>query len=151
MKFVYLFSVLSIFFSSCGLSIGKEIGRVSILNEDGMADGDLSFHFDSGDEITFWTDDEMTFETGVDLTIHVDIFKNGKPFKTVDFDPRNTKGCISDEKKTRKGITNWEYHCENESFVIEENGDYKFKVKYTSVNDSTLHLKRLDFIIRASL
>jgi len=148
MRFGYIFIVLTLFISGCGLSIGKEIGRVSVLNENGQADGDLSFHFEAGDEISFWTDDEMTFEDGVGVNIHVEILKDGTSYKSIDFDPRNTKGCISDEKKKRKGITNWECHCENESLAIEESGDYKFKVNYTSINDSTLHIKKLDFIIR---
>jgi hypothetical protein len=148
-KLSCLLPIILVLFS-CSLFVGDEILRLQFNCNDtaGMENIEYKISLLKGDKIAFWTETEMEYGSNPDVFYDVEITWKEDGLKEFELDIFDVNPIVKELEISKGKITKHRFNGKMETFVIPEDGDYKFNVTIYYPVDSDFLLKKADFVIR---
>ncbi len=101
-----------------------------------------------GEKVAIWSEMNMEYEGDVLLLFKIEILKDGKEFKSIEFDPRDKNVSIKEVLIHKNGKTKWRFQGKNAKILIEEDGIYTFKGILVASENSSLILHKAELIFK---
>ena len=97
---------------ACGALQEKEIARLEvngISTENHIKMREVTLDLQKGDEVSFWSEMDMSYQGHPTLIFRILIFKDGIDYGSLDLDPREKTITFDEEKVTENNTTHWKF------------------------------------------
>ena len=128
----YLFAIVFITFiaASCDALLGEEVARipVDVISSDSvLVQKETTLDLKAGDEITFWSDVEISYDGFIEIWWQVSVIKDDMPYENIAFDPLDKDITINGTETEFNGKVETSYTGRNYKMTIGDDGSYTFK------------------------
>lgn len=150
-KTLFLLS-LSIFFVSCSMITGEEIGRLKInklsTSEENLFEDETTIDLKKDEEIAFWSEMDIEYSNDIQLLFRLRVYKNDEPYGILEIDPFQKNMTLNEVKTSINNDTEWSFTGKNNTLTIKEDGKYTFKGILKGSKNNTLKINKAELVLK---